>query len=135
MTEEGRIKVKTRILLIFMSLSVVLTFINCYEVKWATKVQDIFTYAKLLALFIIIAMGVYLLSLGKSELRILPQRQSPARNSVAGGWLNQGLLVDSGGVIRLRAKFQITTCFLIKKSLSVIIFNLISILRSCKRNC
>lgn len=44
---------------------VVLTFINCYEVKWATKVQDIFTYAKLLALFIIIAMGVYLLFQGE----------------------------------------------------------------------
>ena len=42
-----------------------LTFINCYEVKWATAVQDIFTYAKLLALFIIIAMGVYLLCQGK----------------------------------------------------------------------
>lgn len=48
-----------------MIFLVVLTFVNCYEVKWATAVQDIFTYAKLLALFIIIAMGVYLLSQGK----------------------------------------------------------------------
>lgn len=42
-----------------------LTFVNCYEVKWATAVQDVFTYAKLLALFIIIAMGAYLLCTGK----------------------------------------------------------------------
>ncbi|XP_054730586.1 Y+L amino acid transporter 2 [Anastrepha obliqua] len=45
----------------------VLTFINCWDVKWATAVQDIFTYAKLLALFIIIATGVYQLYLGKME--------------------------------------------------------------------
>lgn len=36
-----------------------------YSVNWATKVQDIFTYAKLLALFIIIAVGMYLLAQGK----------------------------------------------------------------------
>lgn len=46
---------------------VVLTFVNCYSVKWATSVQDIFTYAKLIALFIIIAFGVYLLSTGENK--------------------------------------------------------------------
>lgn len=45
----------------------VLTFVNCWDVKWATNVQDIFTYAKLLALFIIIATGIYQLCLGKVE--------------------------------------------------------------------
>ncbi|XP_055905190.1 Y+L amino acid transporter 2 [Eupeodes corollae] len=45
----------------------VLTFVNCWDVKWATWVQDIFTYAKLLALFIVIATGMYQLSLGKTE--------------------------------------------------------------------
>ncbi|KAL5284307.1 SLC7A6.2 family protein [Megaselia abdita] len=45
----------------------VLTFVNCWDVKWATKVQDIFTFAKLLALFVIIATGGYQLFLGKTE--------------------------------------------------------------------
>ncbi|XP_018318418.1 large neutral amino acids transporter small subunit 1 isoform X2 [Agrilus planipennis] len=45
----------------------VLTFVNCYDVKWATRVQDVFTYAKLVALFIIIAAGVYELAKGHTE--------------------------------------------------------------------
>jgi len=45
----------------------VLTFVNCWEVKWATFVQDIFTYAKLLALFIIIGTGVYQLCRGEVQ--------------------------------------------------------------------
>lgn len=42
-----------------------LAFINCWDVSWATKVQDIFTYAKLLALFIIIFTGAYQLFTGE----------------------------------------------------------------------
>merc|ERR1719468_441751 len=44
-----------------------LTFINCWNVRWATAVQDVFTYAKLLALFIIMATGVVQLGKGKVE--------------------------------------------------------------------
>lgn len=47
--------------------AVVLTFVNCWDVGWATKVQDIFTYAKLLALFIIIITGVYQLTQGEGQ--------------------------------------------------------------------
>jgi len=45
----------------------ILAFINCYEVKWATAVQDVFTYAKLLALFIIIGTGIVQLCKGNVQ--------------------------------------------------------------------
>ena len=45
----------------------ILAFVNCYEVKWATRVQDVFTAAKLLALFIIIVTGIIQLARGESN--------------------------------------------------------------------
>merc|ERR1712051_1049333 len=44
----------------------ILSFVNCYEVKWATFIQDYFTLAKLLALFLIIATGFVQLGRGKT---------------------------------------------------------------------
>ena len=47
----------------------VITFINCFGVKLATKVQNVFTVAKLVVIAIIIAGGFYMI--GKGEYFIL----------------------------------------------------------------
>ncbi|XP_014667469.1 PREDICTED: large neutral amino acids transporter small subunit 2-like [Priapulus caudatus] len=46
---------------------IVLMFINCVNVKWAMRVQDVFTFAKLLSLAIIVITGIVMLCLGNFE--------------------------------------------------------------------
>jgi len=43
---------------------VVLTAVNALDVKWSMRVQDVFTYAKLAALVLIIITGFVQLCLG-----------------------------------------------------------------------
>ncbi|KAG5893204.1 hypothetical protein JTB14_025609 [Gonioctena quinquepunctata] len=45
----------------------ILTVINCYNVKWVTRVQDIFTATKMFALLIIVIAGIYYVCIGHVE--------------------------------------------------------------------
>ena len=47
------------------SVSGILMFVNSMSVRAATRIQDIFTIAKLLALFSIIGTGIVMIGMGE----------------------------------------------------------------------
>ncbi|KAI8519911.1 Y+L amino acid transporter 2 [Branchiostoma belcheri] len=59
----------------------IITFVNCAYVRWGTRVQDLFTYAKLVALVVIIITG--LVHMGYGEV-------APFQNSFEGTTANVG---------------------------------------------
>ncbi|KAM8860428.1 large neutral amino acids transporter small subunit 1 [Synchiropus picturatus] len=69
-----------------------LTFINCYSVKAATRVQDFFAAAKLLALGLIIVIGFVRIGQGKTD-RLLPENSFEGSKYEFG---NLGLAFYSG---------------------------------------
>ncbi|ELU06758.1 hypothetical protein CAPTEDRAFT_193964 [Capitella teleta] len=75
---------------------VVLTVINAVDVKWATRVQDVFTYAKLLALLLIITTGVVQLCRGKYEHFLSPFEDTKAGIGTIALAFYQGLFAYNG---------------------------------------
>lgn len=49
----------------------ILTAVNCLSVRWAMKIQNIFTTAKLLALVAIVVAGMFHIAAGNSTLIVL----------------------------------------------------------------
>ncbi|UYV78093.1 SLC7A6 [Cordylochernes scorpioides] len=75
-----------------------LTFVNCYNVKWTNKLQVIFTAAKVVALGIIIATGLYILfsGQGKSDNFTSAFKNTTTNPSLIAIALYQGLFSYSG---------------------------------------
>uniref|UniRef100_X2APT2 Amino acid permease/ SLC12A domain-containing protein n=1 Tax=Capitella teleta TaxID=283909 RepID=X2APT2_CAPTE len=81
--------------LIVMSFGV-LTVVNAVDVKWATRVQDVFTVAKLLALVLIIITGFVQLGRGKYEHFLSPFENTNADVGSIALAFYQGLFAYNG---------------------------------------
>ncbi|KAG7156134.1 Y+L amino acid transporter 2-like 11 [Homarus americanus] len=82
-----------------------LSWLNCVRVKWVTKVQNVFTVTKVLALVLIIVMGVYHLARGNVQNYLHPMEgtnwAAPAISAAFyqslfayGGWENMYNVVE-----------------------------------------
>ncbi|CAK9297653.1 unnamed protein product [Gordionus sp. m RMFG-2023] len=69
--------------LVAIACTLFLTFLNCYSVKWATRVQDSTTIAKLLALVVIIITGFVFLGKGYVS-NLLPSNSFRGTNKKPG---------------------------------------------------
>lgn len=74
----------------------VLTLINCYNVKWVTRVTDTFTATKILALLLIVAFGIWHLSTGHTELFEDPMKGSKTQPGFIALAFYSGLFSYSG---------------------------------------
>ena len=59
-------RLKGRVKCILLFVTAILTFVNVRNVRWSTRIQDVFTAAKLLALIVIIITGMSMLGMGES---------------------------------------------------------------------
>ncbi|XP_031626362.1 Y+L amino acid transporter 2 [Contarinia nasturtii] len=77
-------------------ITCVLTVINCYNVKWVTRVTDIFTTTKIAALLLIVAYGVWHLMKGNTEYFQEPMKGSKTEPGYIALAFYSGLFSYSG---------------------------------------
>lgn len=80
----------------FNYLSGVLTVINCYDVKWVTRVTDTFTATKIAALMLIVAFGVWHLFEGHTQFFEDPMKGSKTQPGFIALAFYSGLFSYSG---------------------------------------
>lgn len=74
---------------LFVLLTVVILYVNCYSVNLATSVQNVFTAAKLVAVLIVILGGVYKIAEGECVLlfrRFIVQLTAASRLILQPSW-------------------------------------------------
>ncbi|CAD7005883.1 unnamed protein product, partial [Ceratitis capitata] len=77
-------------------MTCILTVINCYNVRWVTRVTDIFTGTKVFALLVIVAAGVWYLFAGHTEQWDEPMRGTYTKPGMIALAFYNGLFSYSG---------------------------------------